>query len=71
MIARDSAGSVLWSPMRRCHALRPPKVAEVKALLFAARLAQNHGITHVILESNCKAWYLDSRRVSVSSPTLI
>ena len=39
VIARDSGGSVFWSTTRRCHALWLPEVAEVKASLFAARLA--------------------------------
>ena len=52
VVARDSAGRILFAASRRVRAAWPVEIAEGKALLMALRLVDRFGLQHVTLESD-------------------
>ncbi|XP_021735118.1 uncharacterized protein LOC110701798 [Chenopodium quinoa] len=52
VIAQNHKGEVLFAGVKRYKAFWSPKLAECKAAIYAVRLAKQHGLNNVILESD-------------------
>ncbi|XP_056695826.1 uncharacterized protein [Spinacia oleracea] len=52
-VPRDWKGDVIFSASIRVRAYCPPVVAECMAAAMAVHLASNHGLSNVIIETDC------------------
>lgn len=64
VVARDHVGAVIFAANRRVHGW-PPEVAEGKAILLAVKLASQHGLSHVIFESDSEVFAKRLKRAAV------
>lgn len=55
VVARDHNGNVVFAASGRIKARWLPVVAEVKALVLAAKLGRRYGLENIILETDCQS----------------